>query len=438
MKLEEARRRLPIYGKIKAADNRMSRSLPVGVYEPRLVVWELTLACDQKCHHCGSRAGARRSSELDLETCLALVTELRDLGAGEVVLIGGEAYLRNDFILIARAIRAAGMRCTMTTGALNLTQARVEALAEAGIRVVNVSIDGLEDAHDRLRGVEGSWRSAFEALGRLRDAGVVTTCNTQINAWTKSQLPELLEHIAAVGASMWQLQVTAAFGNAADRPDILLEPYELLEVFEDIDRVLDRAAQLGVRVWPANSLGYFGPSETRLRQDQNTAAHYKGCHAGQTSMGIEADGRIKGCPSLGGPENWAGMYRPGNLRELWEHGEALAYTRVRGESHLWGYCAECYYKSTCRGGCTAVAEPLMGRPGNNPFCHHRALEMDRMGLRERVELVREAEGLPFDHGYYRIVREAKDESRRGPETIVIEEPRVSRAVEAAGPGRELA
>ena len=129
---------MPLYGEVVEADDRRVRNPPSGVFEPRLVVWELTLACDQECQHCGSRAGARRDQELDLQTCLALVDELHELGAGEVVLIGGEAYLRNDFILIARAIRARGMRCTMTTGALNLSAERIEAMAEAGINAVNV------------------------------------------------------------------------------------------------------------------------------------------------------------------------------------------------------------------------------------------------------------------------------------------------------------
>jgi radical SAM protein with 4Fe4S-binding SPASM domain len=34
---------------------------------------------------------------------------------------------------------------------------------------------------------------------------------------------------------------------------------------------------------------------------------------------------------------------------------------------LWGYCRECYYAELCMAGCTAVAEPVMGRPGNKPF-----------------------------------------------------------------------
>ena len=110
--------------------------------KPRYAVWELTLKCDQKCVHCGSRAGAARTGELSTEEALALVTALRELGVGEVTLIGGEAYLRDDFIVIARAIRMAGMDCTMTTGGLNLGEQRCAALAEAGIRSVNVSIDG--------------------------------------------------------------------------------------------------------------------------------------------------------------------------------------------------------------------------------------------------------------------------------------------------------
>jgi MoaA/NifB/PqqE/SkfB family radical SAM enzyme len=60
--------------------------------------------------------------------------ELAELGCGEVVLIGGEAYLRNDFILIIRAIREAGMSCTMTTGGLNLSEERVRRWSRRGCR----------------------------------------------------------------------------------------------------------------------------------------------------------------------------------------------------------------------------------------------------------------------------------------------------------------
>jgi hypothetical protein len=48
---------------------------------------------------------------------------------------------------------------------------------------------------------------------------------------------------------------------------------------------------------------------------------------------------------------------------------------------------------------------IFGRPGNNPLCHHRALEMQRAGKRERLQRKEAAPGLPFDHGRFEVVVE---------------------------------
>ena len=47
----------------------------------------------------------------------------------------------------------------------------------------------------------------------------------------------------------------------------------------------------------------------------------------------------------------------------------------------------------------------LGRPGNNPFCHHRALELARRGQRERLVQVERPPGVPFDQGRFEIVLE---------------------------------
>ncbi|MEM6290342.1 MAG: radical SAM protein [Myxococcota bacterium] len=405
---------------------------------PRLAVWELTLACDQRCLHCGPRAADARPDELTTSEALQLVGELAEMGVGEVVLIGGEAYLRNDFLLIVRRIRELGMSATMTTGGYGLTKARAEALVEAGIESVSLSIDGLQASHDLVRNTKDSWNHAFRALRYLRDAGAGVAVNTQINAYTQTELLDLLEVIAAEGVHSWQLQITVPHGNAADNLELVLQPYMLLDVFDALDAVCDRADELGVRIWPANSLGYFGPVERKLRSKQRMrTGHFGGCEAGKSTMGIESNGAIKNCPSLGGPTNIAGSWREHGLSALWTKPQ-IASLRERTRSDLWGYCAECYYADVCKAGCTAVSEPLMGRPGNNPFCHHRALQMDKQGMRERIELVRAAPSDGFAFALFRVVREWADEARREAEgPVAIEEPRVSRLEEWTGPGRSI-
>ena len=84
---------------------------------PVSVVWEITLACDLACQHCGSRAGRRRRDELTTAEAIDLVGQIAELGTRDVGLIGGEAYLRKDWLAIVAAIKAAGMRCDLQTGA---------------------------------------------------------------------------------------------------------------------------------------------------------------------------------------------------------------------------------------------------------------------------------------------------------------------------------
>jgi radical SAM protein with 4Fe4S-binding SPASM domain len=390
------KRQLPLAPEARDVDRR---------YRPIYAVWEITLRCDLACRHCGSRAGHARSDELSTAECLDLVRQMAELGVKEVTLIGGEAYLRDDWTEIVRAVRGHGMQCTMTTGGRGITEARARAAADAGVQSVSVSLDGLEATHDRLRNVQGSFQAALAALDHLRDAGVKVSVNTQINRLSMPELPALLELLAEKGGHSWQIQLTVPMGRAADEPEVLLQPYDLLELFPMLARVAERAKALGVRIWPGNNVGYFGPHEGALRGGM-PRGHMSSCGAGRGVLGIEADGAIKGCPSLP-TEAWTGgNIRDDSLQAIWERSAPLRYTRDRTVDDLWGFCRDCYYADECRAGCTWTSFVTFGRAGNNAYCHHRALEHERRGLRERLVAVEAAPGQPFDHGRFDVVVEA--------------------------------
>ena len=125
-------------------------------------------------------------------------------------------------------------------------------------------------------------------------------------------------------------------------------------------------------------------------------------------MGIESDGTIKGCPSLPTEAYGGGSARESSLQKIWDETKELRYTRDRTAADLWGFCKDCYYADECRAGCTWTSHVFFGKAGNNPYCHHRAIEHDARGLRERVVKVAAAPGTPFDHGRFEIVVEPKD------------------------------
>ena len=415
MSADRPRRNLPIAPKAEPGKRRLPLLEPRvkdGKFRPIYAVWEITLACDLACRHCGSRAGRDRPDELDTAECLDLVDQMAEMGVHEVSLIGGEAYLREDWIQIVERIKERGMIPLLTTGGRGLTKERAEAAAKAGLVSSSVSVDGLEATHDRLRGVKGSYKSAFEAFQNLRDAGVRVSANTQINRLSVPELPAVLESIIDAGIHSWQIQLTVAMGRAADEPETLLQPYDLLEVFPLLAKLKARCDEAGVRMWPGNNIGYFGPYESVLRGTM-PRGHMASCGAGRVTLGIESDGAIKGCPSLP-TEAWTGgNIRDNSLKDIWENSAPLRYTRDRTVEDLWGYCRTCYYADTCRAGCTWTSFCLFGKPGNNPYCHHRALEFQKDGKRERIVAVEKAPGMPFDFGRFELVVE-DDPNAPGP------------------------
>jgi radical SAM protein with 4Fe4S-binding SPASM domain len=375
---------------------------------PAYVVWELTLRCDHACTHCGSRAGVARDGELDTAEALAVVDQLAAMRAREVVLIGGEAYLHDGFLDIVAALARVGIAPALTTGGRGITATLAGELAAAGLHSASVSIDGLQPAHDRMRNLRGSFAAATAALDHLVAAGVTTGANTNLNRSNHADLEPLYDHLRG-RVRAWQIQLTAPLGRAADRVTMILQPWDLLDLLPRIAALKQRAADDGISIQPGNNLGYFGPEEALLRSPHPGGRdHWAGCQAGRFVLGIESHGDVKGCPSLQSAHYVGGNLRRSTLSDIWRSSAQLAFARKRTVDDLWGFCRSCAYADVCLGGCSFTAHALLGRPGNNPYCHHRARTLARRGLRERLVPAAPASGLPFDNGTFELVTEPLD------------------------------
>ncbi|HEX7662871.1 MAG TPA: radical SAM protein, partial [Polyangiaceae bacterium] len=323
-------RRLPIAPESPPSKRRLALAPDVRAvdreWRPIFAVWEITLACDLACSHCGSRAGKARPDELTTAEALDVVRQMHELGVTEVTLIGGEAYLRDDWIDLVRAISARGIRCSMTTGGRGLTLERAHAAKEAGLTNASVSFDGLAETHDALRSLPGSFEAALAALENFRVAGIPFTANTQINRKNLAEIPALFELLAERGIRAWQMMFTTAMGRAGDQEDLLLEPYQLLDAMPMLAEIHARAEALGVRFFAGNNIGHFGPYEHLFRGRSATGIRGS-CGAGKLVLGIEANGDVKGCPSLPSESYVGGNLRDASLLDIWERSKELRFAR---------------------------------------------------------------------------------------------------------------
>ena len=336
-------------------------------------MWEITLACDARCVHCGSFAGPARREELTTDEALDVVDQLAGMGCRSVTLSGGEPLMRDDWPAIAGRIVERGMRLEMITNGLAVED-QADTLAAAGFFAVSMSVDGPPALHDELRGVDGGFDALARGARALRERGVRIGAVTQVNRRNLPHLDRVHDLLLEHGFAGWQLQLTLAHGRAAPRPEgedpICLAPEQLPELERKMMGYLDRGR---IFVHAADSVGYLGRGENRIRSGTGRDGNvWTGCKAGIQVIGLTSDGRVRGCLSLP-PTFDEGNVRERSLADIWSDPTGFAFTRRFDAAGLSGACADCELGRICRGGCTSLAVSATGVPGDNPYCLRRLL-----------------------------------------------------------------
>ena len=277
---------------------------------------------------------------------------------------------------------------------LGVDAARLEAGQRAGLFGIGISLDGMEALHDRVRGVKGSW-AGDPRDGTGEGSGPRRQLQYQIGAETLPDLEPLYHRISAAGATHWQLQITVAWAMPSTMITCCCS-YRVLELMPLLNRLYLDGQQRGLLLTFGNNLGYYGPYEHNWRGLGDETQHWTGCAAGQNVIGLEADGTIKGCPSLATDTYGGGNVRDTAVAELWNTSEALHFGRLRDISALWGHCALATTPMYVGGGAPGLPI-LIRKPGNNPYCHYRALKLEKRGILKRSarSLTRQVGSLPL-------------------------------------------
>ncbi|MBI5533148.1 MAG: radical SAM protein [Deltaproteobacteria bacterium] len=332
---------------------------------PGVCVWELTLACNARCIHCGSDAGRQRPRELTHQEALQLCDELARLGVGAVTLSGGEPTLRKGWEELATRLVAAGVPVDMISNGLTLGPETARAAKRAGLASVTLSVDGPEAVHDELRGVQGSFAAVMRAAAELASAGLPVGAATQISTRNLASLPQLEERLTGAGFSGWQLQLTDQLGRCKEHPELALPPDAVPDIIQFIIAVADKGR---LPAYGADNIGWMLPCEPLLRSMRRpTDRFFTGCHAGLSVIGITSEGTVRGCLSMPPAFDEASV-RDMPLEAIWRDPSRFAYNRAFREGDLTGACKSCAFCRVCRAGCKSLAWAATGGVTCNPYC----------------------------------------------------------------------
>jgi len=310
------------------------------VHPLRQLFWECTLRCNLRCRHCGSDCTASALAPdmpfEDFEKVLLRIKEAYEPKEILIIFSGGEPLMRKDLADCGRRVQELGFPWGLVSNGYLMNPKRALELLKAGMRTATISLDGLEEEHDWMRGVPGSFARADEAIRYLSGVSFlgfdIVTCVTQKNI---GQLQQIKEYLISAGVKAWRLFTVFPVGRGATDPVLQLtgEQYRALMEFIVACRKEGRIkASYGCE-------GFLGPYEGKVRD------HLFSCQAGLSIASVRIDGAISGCTSIRASYSQGNIYTD-DFVDVWEHRFGIFRDHTPFKT---GPCAECRWWKKCQG-----------------------------------------------------------------------------------------
>ena len=340
---------------------RQLRQNKVKLHPLRQLFWECTLRCNLKCKHCGSDCKMEElTPDMPAEDFLRVIDEqvTPHVNPHEVLIIisGGEPLVRKDIEDVGLALYKREYPWGMVTNGMALTEERFKRLCASGLRSMAVSLDGMEDDHNWMRGHESSFKNAMRAIRLLAgQRSVVWDVVTCVNNRNVNYLPQLKEMLYEAGVRDWRLFTIFPAGRAKQHPDLQISDEQFRQVMEFIIA----CCQEGKVHTSFACEGFLGEYEGKVRD------HLYHCAAGISVASILIDGNISACTSIRGKYYQGNIYKE-NFWDVWEN----RFESYRNRDWMkQGECADCKMFRYCEGG----GMHLRDEEGNLLLCHLKRL-----------------------------------------------------------------
>ncbi|WP_339109819.1 pyrroloquinoline quinone biosynthesis protein PqqE [Thioclava sp. GXIMD4216] len=340
---------------------------------PMAMLAELTHRCPLSCPYCSNPLElTAKDRELATEDWLRVFHEAADLGVLQLHLSGGEPAARRDLADLVAGARAAGLYTNLITSGIGLTEARLTALAEAGLDHVQLSLQGMDAATaDRIGGYRGGFDRKMQTAEWIGALGLPLTLNCVLHRQNLHQLPRALEMAVELGARRIEVAIVQFYGWAMRNRAPLMPTREQAREAERLVREarIRLKGTLVVDFVPADYHGDFP----------------KRCMNGWGSVGlnITPEGTVLPCHAAQTLTHLTFQsVRDHGLREIWY--DSPAFNAYRGTEWMQEPCRSCEHKLKDLGGCRCQALAIAGdAAAADPVCQKSPAHAQIQALAEQ-------------------------------------------------------
>ncbi|MGB1547170.1 MAG: pyrroloquinoline quinone biosynthesis protein PqqE [Alphaproteobacteria bacterium] len=325
---------------------------------PLALLAELTHRCPLQCPYCSNPLALEGvSGELETKEWCRVVEEAAALGVYQIHFSGGEPAVRKDLPELVRHAAKHGLYTNLITSGIPLDEAKVEALAKAGLEHVQLSLQDADGgAADRIAGMSGAHEKKLAVARLIREAGLALTINCVFHRQNLERLDAIIDLAVALGAGRLEIAHAQYYGWAVENRQALLPSRGQIEA------AIAAVAKAEERLKGVLLIDYVPPDYYARRP--------KACMGGWGNqfLNVSPSGKVLPCHAA---EIIPGLrfdnVRNRSLADIWHQSDAVR--RFRGTDWMPEPCRSCDRREIDWGGCRCQALMLTGNAANtDPVC----------------------------------------------------------------------
>lgn len=189
---------------------------------------ELTKRCNLECTYCYARSNkSEEKSELKTSDLKRFLKVFKENGGNRVLFTGGEALLREDFQELVSFAREIGLVVDLFTNGLLIDEKNAKYISE-NINLVNMSLDGPKEHHDKVRQRKGSFDRSVQGLQFLNYYHAHYAIQSMITNTNYGEYNWLIELVKEFNPVMVKLGHVSKMGRGINCTNLWLEKEKIL------------------------------------------------------------------------------------------------------------------------------------------------------------------------------------------------------------------
>ena len=344
-----------------------------------VVIWNLLRRCNLSCRHCYANSFDKEfEGELDLQKCLDTVSAIKRAKSPAVILSGGEPLLHPHVFEIAKEVKRQGFYLALSSNGILLTEEVALKLKEIDFNYVGVSLDGVGEIHDHIRGKKGAFEVSLQGVKNGVKHGLKMGLRTTLTNTNFHQIDEMLKICLENGVSKFYLSHLNYGGRGNKREDahfqmtrnvmnlLLDRAYEYAQKGIDLEIVTgnnDADAAL-MLIWAENKF----PNEN-IEHLKEILTFWGGNSSGVGVANIDSQGDVH--PDTFWPGVNMGSVKTKEFDDIWMNSDHPMTKFLRSERKMiHGRCSQCKFFEICNGNTRVRAHQLLGDSlASDPGCY---------------------------------------------------------------------